>query len=110
MVRLILAAPFLIILVIFALSNPQHVTLAFWPTDYTITDAPLSVVVLIAMALAFLCGAFLLWVSAVGARRRARRAERSVRMLEEQVDELKSRLVRASTPAASRSTALTLAH
>jgi uncharacterized integral membrane protein len=114
MIRLILAAPFLIILVIFALSNPQPVTLGFWPTDYTITDAPLSVVVLIAMAAAFLIGALMLWFNLLGARRRAARAEREARMLGEQVEELKARLrdvsrATAVAPVPARTTALTLA-
>ena len=55
-------------------------------------EMPLSVAVLVGMAVAFLLGALLVWVSELGQRRRARRAEHTVRLLEEQVQELKARL------------------
>ncbi len=90
MVRIIVIAPFLFLLVLFALSNPQAAEFRLWPTDYTAT-APLSLAVLGAMGIAFLLGALLLWTSAVGARYRARRAEYKVRLLEAQVAELKAR-------------------
>ena len=68
MVRLLVAAPVLFLLVVFALSNPQHVRLGIWPTDFAI-EAPLSIVILVAMAGAFLLGALMLWF---GGDRRAR--------------------------------------
>lgn len=92
MIRALLFAPLLFLLVLFALSNPQAVHLGLWPTDLVV-DMPLSITVLLAMALAFVLGALLLWLSAIAARLRARRAEHSVRMLEAQVAELKARLV-----------------
>lgn len=104
--RLIIAIPFLIVLVLFSLSNRQGVTLAFWPTDYTLVDVPLSLVVLVAMGVAFLFGALFLWVSAIGARRRAARAVRAQRMLEAQVQELKARVV--ARPMSPGSTALSV--
>jgi putative membrane protein len=91
MIRALIFAPLLFILVLFALSNPQPVRLGLWPTDLTV-DIPLSITVLLAMAVAFVLGALLLWFSAVGARMRARRAEHAVRMLEAQVKELKARV------------------
>lgn len=117
MLRLLLATPLLLVLVVFALSNPKPETFGFWATDYTV-ELPLSLAVLGAMAVAFLCGALLVWVNLVGARARARRAERHVRQLEAQVNELKARLSHAAAPmpvapqlapgsAASRSLALT---
>lgn len=92
MIRALIFAPLLFLLVLFALSNPQAVHLGLWPTDLTI-DLPLSITVLLAMAVAFVLGALLMWLSAVGARLRARRAEHAVRMLEAQVAELKARVV-----------------
>ena len=91
MIRALIFAPLLFILVLFALSNPQPVRLGLWPTDLTV-DIPLSITVLLAMAVAFVLGALLLWFSAIGARLRARRAEHAVRMLEAQVKELKARV------------------
>jgi putative membrane protein len=77
-------------LVLFALSNTQVVRLGIWPTDYSI-DVRLSLAILIAMAVAFLIGALVVWMSELAQRSRARRAERTVRLLEAQVAELKAR-------------------
>jgi lipopolysaccharide assembly protein A len=89
--RLLIALPLLLLLVLFALSNRQSVSLHVWPTDYAAT-LPLSLAVLGGMALAFIAGGFLVWVSELVQRRRARQAERTVRLLEAQVQELKARL------------------
>ena len=78
-------------LVLFALSNTETIRLALWPTDYGL-DAPLSVAILVAMAIAFILGALVVWFSALAQRRRARRAERTVQVLEAQVQDLKARL------------------
>jgi lipopolysaccharide assembly protein A len=85
-VALILSIP----LVLFALSNTAIVRLGLWPTDYSI-DVHLSLAVLTAMAFAFLLGALIVWFSELSQRRRARRAERMVHMLEAQIEELKAR-------------------
>lgn len=101
MIRALIFAPLLFVLVLFALSNPEPVRLRMWPTDLSI-DIPLSITVLLAMAVSFLLGALFLWFSAVGARLRARRAEHAVRMLEAQVVELKARAI--STGASLKNT------
>lgn len=77
-------------LVLFALSNTEMIKLGLWPTDYGI-EVHLSLAILIAMAIAFLLGALVVWMSELSQRRRARRAERSVRQLEAQVEDLKAR-------------------
>jgi uncharacterized integral membrane protein len=99
--RLLIALPLLLLLVLFALSNQEPVPLRFWPTDYSLV-LPLSFAVIGGMAVAFLVGALLVWVSALAQRRRARRAEQTVRLLEAQVQELKARLQQpvAQPPAA----------
>lgn len=93
--RTLLALPFILILVVFALSNPQPVRLGIWPTDYS-WEVPMSLAILIAMAAAFFIGGFVVWLSELGQRRRARRAEYTVRLLEEQVRELRGRMPGAS--------------
>ena len=45
MLRTVIALPVLVVLILFALSNPQSVTLAFWPTDFTL-KSPVSAAVL----------------------------------------------------------------
>jgi uncharacterized integral membrane protein len=83
---LILSVP----LIIFALSNTAMVRLGLWPTDYTL-DVHLSVAILVAMAVAFLIGGFLMWLATLAQRSRARRAERTVRLLEAQIEQLRTR-------------------
>ncbi len=98
MLRILIALPLLLLLVLFALSNTQTVRMGLWPTDLSL-DIPLAIAVLAAMGAAFLIGALLLWVSVLGARLRARRAEHAARLLEAQVAELKAELaaLRAKT-------------
>jgi putative membrane protein len=97
MLRVIVGLPLLVILVVFALSNTEPVRLGFWPTDFTL-QTPLSSAVLTGAAIAFLLGGLLVWVSELGQRRRARRAEENVRVLEERLEELKARLARPLAP------------
>ena len=97
LIRALLAAPLLLLLVLFALSNSQPVRLGLWPTDLSL-QLPLSIAVLVAMGGAFLLGALMLWVEALAARRRARRAEYAQRLLEAQVQELKARLTGPPLP------------
>ena len=85
-VAIILCLPF----ALFALSNMELVRLALWPLDYTI-DIPLSLAILGGMGTAFLLGALVVWVAELGQRRRARQAERTVRLLEAKIEELKAR-------------------
>jgi uncharacterized integral membrane protein len=95
--RLLIALPLLLVLVLFALSNRTPVHLGLWPTDY-VAELPLSVAVLGGMAVAFLAGGVLVWFSALAQRQRARRAEQAVRLLEEQVRDLKARLPQLPAP------------
>ncbi|HTB44062.1 MAG TPA: LapA family protein [Acetobacteraceae bacterium] len=89
--RLLVLAPILLFLVLFALSNTAPVRIALWPTGWSL-EAPLSLAILGAMAVAFLVGGVLVWITELGQRRRARRAEQSVLLLEAQVQALKARL------------------
>ena len=97
MLRILIAFPFLLLLVLFALSNPQSVHLGLWPTDYTL-DAPLSLTVLLAMAAAFFLGALMIWFSATAARARARRAESRARQLDVQLQDIRTRSASPALP------------
>lgn len=99
MMRVLLAAPVLIVLVVFALSNRQVVQLGLWPTDIVV-DAPVSVAVLVAAGLCFVVGGFMTWAATLALRARARRAERTVRQLEAQVQALQSRPTMGGTAVA----------
>ena len=96
--RWLIAAPFLLLLVLFALSNRGAVTLTLWPTDFA-WETQLWVPILAGMVIAFLFGAVLLWISELGQRRRARRAEHALKLLEEQVKGLQANLSAPSSTA-----------
>jgi uncharacterized integral membrane protein len=89
--RLVIGLPLLLLMVVFALSNRASVTLGLWPTDFSL-EVPLSLAILAAMAIAFLVGGIFVWFSVLAQRRRARRAEQAVRLLEAEVQSLKARL------------------
>jgi uncharacterized integral membrane protein len=95
--RLLIALPLLLLLVSFALSNTAPVRLGLWPTDFAL-ELPLSLTVIGGMAVAFLAGALLVWISDLALRRRARHAEETVRLLETQVQELRARPPQALIP------------
>jgi putative membrane protein len=101
MFRLIPALIVVLILVLFALSNRQDVSLGFWPTDYAV-QAPLSVAILIGMAVAFFLGAALVWVDKLGLRGRARRAEAKVARLQAQLAEMEVRQIAPITSSRGR--------
>lgn len=82
--RVLLAAPLLFILVLFALSNKQVVGLSLWPTDVQI-ELPVSIAVLTIAGLFFLFGAMVAWSGTLTERTRAKRAEATVRQLEAQL-------------------------
>ena len=81
MLRFLILLPFLILLIAFALSNPQPVPLGLWPTDFSL-EVPVSIAILTASGLFFFLGALFVWFGTVAARRRHRRAERRAVALE----------------------------
>ena len=87
MLGLIFALPFILLLIVFALSNAGTVPLGLWPTDLSV-DVPLSLAVLGAGAVFFVLGAIVVGISSLGQRRRARRAESRVRTLERELEAL----------------------
>jgi putative membrane protein len=95
--RFLLAIPVLIAIALFAVSNRQPVAIGFWPTDLDLV-VPLSGAVLAVAAFAFLVGGILVWLTELRVRRRARRAEARVEVLEEEVRTLRARLPRGLPP------------
>jgi len=88
LIRILIAIPFLLLLVLFALSNPEPVRLVLWPTDLML-QVPLSLAVLVAMAFSFLLGGIFVWFGLLGQARRARRAEKRAARLTREVESLK---------------------
>lgn len=82
MIRLILLVPFLLALILFAASNQESSQMWFLTYSWS------SSVGVLALLLAFgglLLGAFGMWVSELGQRHRARKAEARVKELENTV-------------------------
>ena len=98
MVRLLLVAPLLVLLVTFALSNSHDVRIALWPVPGA-AEIPVSIALLVAMAVGVLLGAVMVWIPALGLRRRARRAEQAAELLESQIRQLKARSTAPALPA-----------
>jgi lipopolysaccharide assembly protein A len=95
--RLILLSPLLLLVILFVLSNTENVRVGLWPTDLLV-EAPLSLLMLMAMGFAFLVGALTTWIVGLGARMRARRAEQANAALRAELDSLRARLARAEAP------------
>jgi uncharacterized integral membrane protein len=81
MIRALLLAPFLLVLIAFALSNQQMVSLSLWPTDVSL-EVPLSIAVLSISAVSFFLGAILVWFPALRHRLRASQAKKRIATLE----------------------------
>jgi uncharacterized integral membrane protein len=73
--RLLIAVVFLLVLMIFDLSNREPVTIGFWPTEVR-RDVPLSRALLIVVVVALVIGAAIVWISEVDQRRRRARPRR----------------------------------
>ena len=88
--RWALTAVVALLLMIFAVANRGGITLNFWPLP-VVLQAPIYLVVLIALLAGFLIGALVVWILAGRARRAARqRAHR--------IDELERELAQRSAP------------
>jgi uncharacterized integral membrane protein len=81
-----------LLLISFALSNNESVSLELFPLGRLPFDVPLSIAILAAMGLGFLLGGLRLWNHALRHRRAARRAEEAMRLLEVKHNELKARM------------------
>lgn len=89
MIRLILVVPFLLVLVAFTASNQDP--LDMWLLTYSWKTSA-GVLALTVACIAFILGAFCLWVVELRQRRRARKAEQHVRELEAQLAQVQAAL------------------
>jgi uncharacterized integral membrane protein len=96
MLRFLLLLPLLLLIVLFVVSNTAPVEVGLWPTGVSVR-APLALWILGAMAVAFFLGALATWLPALGARRRARRAEARIAALDQEILALKTRLAEGPT-------------
>jgi len=88
--RWLLFVPLLVLLALFALSNPQDAQLRLWPFDLTWV-APLGIAMLVLAGISFLFGALLVWTASFRLRRRAARLHQAARLLEGELAGYKAR-------------------
>jgi uncharacterized integral membrane protein len=82
--------PLAVLVVLFALSNPQTIELRLWPFDLAVSTSAAIAVMSIA-ACAFFIGALVAWFAALPARRRGWVAQRRVAELEARLETLTTR-------------------
>jgi uncharacterized integral membrane protein len=90
-----------LLLVVFAVSNRESVTVTFWPLPVLI-EAPLYLVVLLATLLGFLFGEVVAWIGGRRWRRHARQRRRRVEALERELAATQAQLRPAPSPAGTR--------
>jgi uncharacterized integral membrane protein len=80
----LVTGPVTLVLIIFAASNPQSVSVAFWPLPFSV-EAPLWAVALFAALLGFLAGEFVAWFGGRSWRRDSRHKARRIAALEREL-------------------------
>jgi len=84
LVHWVVTLPAMALAVIFAVSNRNGVSVTFWPLPVRL-DAPLYLVVLLALLAGFLIGELVGWINGSRARRLARERARRIAELEAQI-------------------------
>ena len=84
LVHWVVTIPAAVVLAVFAISNRESATVAFWPLPARI-EAPLYLVVLLALLVGFLVGELVAWINAGRARRLARERRRRIEVLEREL-------------------------
>jgi uncharacterized integral membrane protein len=79
------------VLALFAVSNRESVSLAFWPLPFLV-ELPLYVLVLAALIIGFVFGEFAAWLAAMRWRREVRRRGRRIAALERELSATQAQL------------------
>lgn len=91
LVHWLVTLPLAILLIIFAVSNRDAVVVTFWPLPMML-EAPLYLVVLLALFFGFLVGELVAWINGRRHRREARRRARRIEALERELDATQAKL------------------
>lgn len=91
LVHWLVTLPLAIILVTFAVSNREGVILSLWPLPATL-EAPLYLIVLMALFAGFLVGELVAWINGRRWRREARRRARRIEALERELGATQAKL------------------
>ena len=80
----LVGAPLALVVVIFAVTNRDGVTLSFWPLPIKL-QAPVYLIVLLTLLAGFLVGEFVAWINGRRWRREARHNARRIEALEREL-------------------------
>lgn len=80
----LVTAPLALVLIVFAVNNRDTVTLNFWPLAVTL-QAPVYLIVLLALLAGFLIGELAAWINGRRWRREARHRARRIEELEREI-------------------------
>jgi putative membrane protein len=86
------------ILVLFAISNRETVSLTLWPLPFLV-DLPLYLVFFLSLLLGFLIGATTAWIAGSRVRRELRRRRRRIEALERELAATQAELENRPVPA-----------
>lgn len=84
----LITLPFLLLAILFAVSNREAVELTLWPLPYAAT-LPLFVTILIMLFIGFLLGVGFMWIEVLRARRQARILRRVADQQEQELNRLR---------------------
>lgn len=104
----IVTLPLTLIVVSFAISNRELVSLELWPLPGSV-DLPIFVIALVPLAIGIVIGGLIDWLMQSGHRRHERRLKRQVGRLEGEVKEVRTREAEAARAAAREGEAARLA-
>jgi uncharacterized integral membrane protein len=91
LIHWLVTLPVTILAVLFAVSNRDGVVVTFWPIPVAI-EAPLYLVVLLALVVGFLVGELVAWINGRHHRRHARRRARRIEELERELGATQAKL------------------
>lgn len=97
----LIAAPLLVAVPLFAISNLKIVELSIWPLPF-VAHVPVFVVALGGLAIGFFAGGVVAWFGAGRARARARSAERALRTRDIEIEDLRRKAYEAERARAAR--------
>lgn len=91
---LLIAVPLFVAATLFTISNLNSVELRFWPLPFA-KPVPVFLLAFVALAIGFFAGGIVAWFSAGRARARARAAERTIRIRDIEIEELRRQVQEA---------------
>jgi uncharacterized integral membrane protein len=91
LIHWLVTLPLAVIIVLFAVSNRDGVIVTFWPIPLAI-EAPLYLIVLLALFAGFLGGELVAWINGRHHRRHSRRRARRIEELERELGATQAKL------------------